>query len=129
MDNQSVTTDALRCVRGHYCSSITQLNGASKMNYGISAAGIEHRDATEDDVYADAWRIAEPGAVNPLAVARTLAEASKVIMNVHHSSEAVRTHPALRVIAGQLAMLFSVDRSGAAIGEYDLVQIRAKALK
>lgn len=99
------------------------------MNYGISAASIAQREATEDDVYADAWRIADPGAVNPLAVARTLADASKVIMRVHGSSEAVRTHPALRVIAGQLAMLFNVDRSGASIGEYDLVQVRAEALK
>jgi hypothetical protein len=62
-------------------------------------------------------------------VARTLADASKVIMRVYGDSATVRSHPALRVIAGQLAMLYSVDRSGASVGEYDLVQIRAEALK
>ena len=98
------------------------------MNYGMSAAGIANREATEDDVYADAWRIADPGAINPLAVARTLTDASKVIMRVYGDSARVRSHPALRVIAGQLAMLYSVDRSGASIADYDAVETRAKSL-
>jgi hypothetical protein len=98
------------------------------MGYGMNAATWEHREITEDDVYADAWRIADPGTVNPVAVARTLAEASKVIMRTAGSTTAVRDHPALRVIAGQLAMLYSVDRSGASIDEYDTVAAYVKAL-
>jgi hypothetical protein len=98
------------------------------MGYGMNAAVIEHREPTEDDVYADAWRIADPGAVNPVAVARTLAEASKVIMRVTGSTAAVCVHPALRVIAGQLAMLHSVDRAGANLADYDTVEARVKAI-
>jgi hypothetical protein len=41
----------------------------------------------------------------------------------------VRSHPALRVIAGQLAMLFSVDQAGASVAEYDTVEARAKSLE
>lgn len=96
--------------------------------YGMNAASIEHRQVTEDDVYADAWRIADPGAVNPLAVARTLTDASRVIMRVHGSTDAVRTHPALRVIAGQLAMLYGVDSFGASIADYDATEKRARSL-
>ena len=98
------------------------------MGYGMNAAAIEHREVTEDDVYADAWRIADPGAVNPLAVASRLTEASKVIMDLTHDTGAVRAHPALRVIAGQLAMLYHVDWTGASIEDYDAVAERVKPL-
>jgi hypothetical protein len=99
------------------------------MGYGMNAAIVEHREATEDDVYADAWRIADPGAVNPTAVAHTLAEASKVINRLGRGTDAVCQHPALRVIAGQLAMLHRVDRFGADSADYDAVSARVKALE
>jgi hypothetical protein len=98
------------------------------MRYGMNAAKLENREATEDDVYADAWRIADPGAANPLAVARTLFDASKVIMRVTESTEAVCSHPALRVIAGQLAMLYWVNLAGADVSDYDTVEARVKSL-
>jgi hypothetical protein len=98
------------------------------MAYGMNAATIEGREITEDDVYADAWRIADPGAVNPVAVAGTLAKASRVIMRVTGSTEATCRHPALRVIAGQLAMLHDVTKFGAEIADYDATEARVKAL-
>ncbi len=98
------------------------------MNYGRNAATLTQREVTEDDVYADAWRIANPGAVNPVAVAVTLAESAKVIMHLTGDTASVRNHPALKAIAGQLAMLFDVSKFGAEISDYDAVQKRAESL-
>lgn len=98
------------------------------MNYGRNAATLAQRDVTEDDVYADAWRIADPGAVNPVAVAVALAESAKVIMHLTGDTQTVRNHPALKVIAAQLAMLFDVDKFGAEVSTYDVVQMRAESL-
>lgn len=85
-------------------------------------AAFAEMSAPEKDVYRDAWHIAEPGAVNPLAVAGTLTRASKVIMDIYRDTSSVRQHPALKVIAGQLAMLFNVDRAGADFEDYEAVR-------
>lgn len=85
-------------------------------------ADFAEMSAPEKDVYRDAWRIAEPGAVNPLAVSASLMRGTRVIMDVYHDTSAVRQHPALKVIAGQLAMLFDVDSSGAELEDYDAVK-------
>lgn len=85
-------------------------------------AEFAEMSAPEKDVYRDAWRIADPGAVNPLAVAGTLTRASKVIMDIYHDTSAVRQHPALKVIAAQLALLFNVDSSGARFEDYEAVK-------
>ncbi len=65
----------------------------------------------EADIWRDAWRIADPGAANPVAVARTLFAASAFLL---HSigTDAVKNHPALRLIAAQLASLYNVNADG-----------------
>jgi hypothetical protein len=65
----------------------------------------------EAQIWWDAWNIAEPGAANPVAVARTLFKAS-AFLNHRIGTEATKKHPALRVIAGQLAHLYRVDSIG-----------------
>ena len=51
---------------------------------------------------AIAWRIADPGASNPVAVAGTLAQASSALLR-KIGTDGVKKYPALRVIAGQLS--------------------------
>jgi hypothetical protein len=65
----------------------------------------------EAQIWWDAWNIADPGAANPVAVARTLFKAS-AFLNHRIGTEATKKHPALRVIAGQLAHLYRVDSIG-----------------
>ena len=95
--------------------------------YGVRTAEMDKREATEDDVWADAYRIVEPGAVNPAAVVITLARGSAIITRLR-GTDAARSHPALRAMAGQLAMLFSVDRWGASVEELDAVVRKAQLL-
>jgi hypothetical protein len=66
----------------------------------------------EADIWRDAWRIADPGAVNPVAVARTLFKASAFLMHKVEDTASVKKHPALRLIAAQLASLYNVDSDG-----------------
>lgn len=77
-------------------------------------------DATEQQIYRDAWRIADPGACNPVAVAGTLARASAALLH-RLGTNGVRKHPALRVMAAQLAMLYDVDSIGAEVSVYNAV--------
>jgi hypothetical protein len=86
--------------------------------YGRST---EADDMAERQIYRDAWRIAEPGAVNPVAVAGTLAAASSALLH-RIGTDGVKNHPALRVMAGQLAMLYNVSSLGADIRDYNAVQ-------
>src|SRR6478736_2067234 len=65
----------------------------------------------EAEIWRDAWRIADPGASNPVAVARTLFAAS-AYLNTMFGTDAVRKHPALRLIAAQLASLYNVNSDG-----------------
>lgn len=65
----------------------------------------------EVDIWRDAWLIADPGASNPVAVARTLFKASSFLLH-EIGTNGVRTHPALRLIAAQLASLYNVDSDG-----------------
>jgi len=65
----------------------------------------------EEQIYRDAWRIADPGASNPVAVARTLFRASSVLLH-DIGTDGVKKHPALRLIAAQLASLYSVNADG-----------------
>jgi hypothetical protein len=65
----------------------------------------------EAEIWRDAWRIAEPGAANPVAVARTLFAASAFLLH-EIGTDAVRKHPALRLIAAQLSSLYNVDALG-----------------
>lgn len=82
---------------------------------------IKDAKPNEAAIYRDAWRIADPGASNPVAVAATLASISSVL--VHKiGTDGVRRHPALRVIAGQLAMLYNVDAIGPSIEDLDTVK-------
>lgn len=77
---------------------------------------------SEYEIYRDAWRIADPGAVNAAAVANSLAKGSHFL--VHRiGSEGVRNHPALKVMAAQLAMLFDVTKFGADVEVYDQVKL------
>lgn len=66
----------------------------------------------EADIWRDAWRIADPGASNPVAVARTLFKASAFLMHKLEDTASVKKHPALRLIAAQLASLYNVDSDG-----------------
>ena len=79
----------------------------------------------EASIYQDAWRIAYPGAANPVAVAGTLARASAALLHVS-GTDAVRKHPALRVMAGQLAMLYNVNAIGPELEDLDKVEAEAK---
>jgi len=76
---------------------------------------------TEAMIYRDAWRIADPGASNPVAVAGTLAKASAALLH-ELGTDGIKRHPALRVMAGQLSSLYRVDSLGADISDYDKVQ-------
>lgn len=89
---------------------------------GIYDPSTEPDDAMEQAIYADAWRIADPGAVNPVAVASTLRNASSALIG-RLGTDGVRRHPALRVMAGQLAMLYNVDAIGASAGDYEAVRV------
>jgi hypothetical protein len=73
----------------------------------------EGRDGPADEmaIYRDAWRIADPGASNPVAVAGTLAQASSALLK-SIGTDSVRKHPALRLMAAQLASLYNVDSDG-----------------
>jgi hypothetical protein len=75
----------------------------------------------EAEIWRDAWRIAEPGAANPIAVARTLFAASAFLMREIKDTDGVRKHPALRVMAGQLSSLYNVDSVGADRDDYSRV--------
>lgn len=72
---------------------------------------VSTRDVDEPAIYRDAWSIADPGACNPVAVAGTLREASSALLH-HIGTDGVRNHPALRLIAAQLAALYNVDSDG-----------------
>ena len=75
----------------------------------------------EAQIWWDAWRIANPGAANPVAVAGTLAAASGALLRTI-GTEGVRKHPALRVMAGQLSYLFNVDNLGPSTDDLNKVQ-------
>ena len=81
---------------------------------------IQHYN-NEADIWRDAWRIADPGAANPVAVARTLFAASSFLLH-KTGTDGVRKHPALRVIAGQLSFLYGVDRLGPSTEDLDKVR-------
>lgn len=72
---------------------------------------VSTRDVDEEAIYRDAWRIADPGASNPVAVAGTLAQASSALLH-HIGTDGVRKHPALRLMAAQLASLYNVNSDG-----------------
>lgn len=72
---------------------------------------VSTRDVDETAIYKDAWSIADPGACNPVAVASTLRDASSALLH-QIGTDGVRNHPALRLIAAQLASLYSVDSDG-----------------
>jgi hypothetical protein len=65
----------------------------------------------EATIWRAAWHIAEPGASNPVAVARTLYAASAFLLH-DIGTDGVRKHPALRLIAAQLSYLYNVDALG-----------------
>ncbi len=65
----------------------------------------------EETIWREAWRIADPGASNPVAVARTLFKASSFLLH-EIGTDGVRKHPALRIIAAQLASLYNVNADG-----------------
>lgn len=90
---------------------------------GMSNSLYVGRDGkvNEEAIYRDAWRIADPGAVNPVAVARTLHLASAALLH-DIGTDSVKKHPALRVIAGQLSFLYHVDALGPSIEDLDTVK-------
>jgi hypothetical protein len=75
----------------------------------------------EAAIYRDAWRIADPGACNPVAVAGTLARASSALLH-QIGTDGVLKHPALKVMAGQLSALYRVGILGAELEDYDKVK-------
>jgi hypothetical protein len=72
----------------------------------------------ENAIYRDAWRIVDPGAANPVAVAATLAAASSALLH-EIGTDGIRKHPALRCMAGQLAMLYNVNAIGPDLEDLD----------
>jgi len=72
---------------------------------------FENDKIKEEYIWRDAWRIADPGAANPVAVARTLFYASGALLH-EIGTDGVRKHPALRLIAAQLSSLYNVDALG-----------------
>ena len=81
----------------------------------------------EDVAWKDAYGIAFIGAVNPLAVAGTLARDSSALMDVLRSTKAVCEHPALRAIAEHLAFLYSAGL-GATVEHLDWIEYHARRL-
>ena len=79
------------------------------------------RYTKETDIWRDAWRIADPGAANPVAVARSLFLASSFIMS-RGGTDDVKAHPALKVMAGQLSSLYNVSVLGAEDDDYTMVK-------
>lgn len=75
----------------------------------------------ENAIWRDAWRIADPGASNPVAVAGTLAQASSALLR-KIGTDGVKKHPALRVMAGQLSSLYNVNAIGADYADYEMVR-------
>jgi hypothetical protein len=91
------------------------------MDKAANSRYIKNGVMDEEAIYRDAWRIADPGAVNPVAVAGTLSAMSAVLLH-EIGTDGVRKHPALRVVAGQLAMLYNVNSIGAEVEDYDRVK-------
>jgi hypothetical protein len=81
------------------------------MNKPANSRYVKNGEPDEAAIYRDAWRIADPGASNPVAVAGTLASASAVLLH-HIGTDGVRNHPALRLMAAQLASLYNVNADG-----------------
>lgn len=75
----------------------------------------------EAQIWWDAWNIADPGAANPVAVARTLFKASAFLLH-EIGTDGIKKHPALRVIAGQLASLYGVDSIGPSVEDLDTTE-------
>jgi hypothetical protein len=89
---------------------------------------IQHYN-DEAEIWRDAWRIADPGASNPVAVARTLFAASAYLIG-EIGTDGVRKHPALRLIAAQLASLYSVNAlGGGSDGNDDFISIVEREAK
>lgn len=65
--------------------------------------------SAEDQAWKDAYYIAWVGACNPLAVAGTLTRNTSALMGELHDTNAIRHHPALIAIAGQLGYLYDVS--------------------
>jgi hypothetical protein len=80
----------------------------------------------EAQIWWDAYRIADPGASNPVAVAGTLAAASGALLR-NISQDDVKKHPALRVMAGQLAYLYGVGKDGPSSADMNEVDQKFKA--
>jgi hypothetical protein len=80
----------------------------------------------EEQAFKDAYHIAWPGAVNPTAIAHTLAKDSGPMVRFLGTSGACN-HPALQVIAGQLAYLYHLSL-GPSIEALDAVAEKAKEL-
>lgn len=76
----------------------------------------------ESDIWRDAWKIADPGAANPVAVARSLYAASAFLMHELRDTESVKKHPALKVMAGQLSALYNTSALGAEDDDYTKVK-------
>jgi hypothetical protein len=67
----------------------------------------------EDDLWREAHRIAWVGASNPAVAAASLGRWTQIVIRAVGTADA-RKHPALRVMAGQVAFLF-----GQALGADD----------
>lgn len=88
---------------------------------------VKDGEVDEKSIYQDALRIADPGAANPIAVARTLHLASAALLH-GIGTDGVENHPALRVMAGQLAFLYGVSALGADMEDYEKVKSYVDAL-
>ena len=73
----------------------------------------------EDQAYRDAARIGQ-GASNPVAIAGTLHVHSRALLHAQ-GTDAVRRHPALRVIAAQLGYLYGISL-GPEVGDASAVR-------
>jgi hypothetical protein len=99
------------------------------MNYNDNPYIRDNQDAevNEEAIWRDAWKIADPGASNPVAVARSLFYASSALLR-NIGTDAVKAHPALQVMAGQLSSLYRTSSLGAEDEAYTLVHAAVLSL-
>ena len=75
----------------------------------------------ENATWRDAWRITDPGASNPVAVAGTLAQASSALLR-KIGTDGVKKHPCDRSDGRTVSSLYNVNAIGTDYADYEMVR-------
>jgi hypothetical protein len=93
---------------------------------GNTVAATELDQATADALWRDAVRISWPGAVNPTAIAGTIARNSSAMVPIL-GTERTCKHPAMQAMVGQLAYICGIGL-GPSVEVCDLVMQHGRRL-